>query len=92
MDQPRKVVKPARGQLNREIKRPCRCICGKYIDYVLLIAFVYVPGNRYTFYLGTCTFVHVSLLYMNVCVTTAVSVHIMYYECNSTYVYLVPGT
>ena len=26
IDQPRKVAKPARGQLNREIKCPCRCI------------------------------------------------------------------
>ena len=32
MDQLRKVAKPARGQLNREIKRPCnRCIRGKYM-------------------------------------------------------------
>ena len=31
MDQTRsKVAKPARGQLNREIKCPCRCIHGKY--------------------------------------------------------------
>ena len=30
MDQPRKVVKPARGQLNRGIKFPGRCIRGKY--------------------------------------------------------------
>ena len=31
MDQPRKVAKPTRGQLNREIKFPCRGIGGKYI-------------------------------------------------------------
>ena len=30
------------------------------------------------------TFVHGSLLYVHICVTTAVSVHIMYYECSST--------
>ena len=33
MDQPCKVAKPARGQLNREIKCPCRCIRGKYKPY-----------------------------------------------------------
>ena len=31
MDQPRKVAKPGRGQLNREIECPYRCIRGKYI-------------------------------------------------------------
>ena len=36
MDQPCKVAKPARGQLNREIKCPCRCIRGKYIDYICI--------------------------------------------------------
>ena len=53
MDQPRKVAKSARGQLNREIKCPCRCIRGKYIlKYIftgttvvlLLFVFVYIPG------------------------------------------------
>ena len=36
MDQPRKVAKPARGQLHKEVKYPCtvrRCIRGKYIWY-----------------------------------------------------------
>ena len=33
-----------------------------------------------------------SLLYMHICVTTVVPVHIMYYECSSTYMYiLVPS-
>ena len=31
MDQPRKLAKPVRGQLNRENKCLCRCIRGKYI-------------------------------------------------------------
>ena len=31
IDQPRKVAKPARGQLNREMKCPCRCIRGKSV-------------------------------------------------------------
>ena len=48
MDQPRKVAKPARGQLNRETKCPCRCIRGKYMyictGTVLLFVFVYIPG------------------------------------------------
>ena len=49
MDEPRKVAKPARGQLNREIKCPCRCIIvGRYIyictGTVLLFVFVYIPG------------------------------------------------
>ena len=49
MDQPRKVAKPARGQLNREIKCPCRCIRGKYITYLYccLHLFVYIPGTSY---------------------------------------------
>ena len=45
MDQPRKVVKqPARGQLNREIKCPCRCIRDRYIElymYCCLHLFIY---------------------------------------------------
>ena len=43
--------------------------------------------TRYIFYLGTCTFVHGSLLYMHICVTTAVSVH-MYYECSGVYMFM----
>ena len=68
MDQPCKVAKPARGKLNREIKRPCRYIRGKYILYtywcstaVGICLFI-----RYIFNLGTCTFVHDSLLYMHI--------------------------
>ena len=47
MDRPCKVAKPARGQLNREIKRPCRCICGKYINmywFCTAVCIVYIPG------------------------------------------------
>ena len=59
MDQPRKVAKPARGQLHKEVKYPCtvrRCIRGKYIHMYLhstgpLFVFVYIPG---TVLLGTC--------------------------------------
>ena len=58
MDQPRKVAKPARGQLNREIKCPCRCICGKYKVYILCTAVCICLYTRYIFYLGTSTFVH----------------------------------
>ena len=50
MDQPRKVAKPARGQLNREIKCSCRCIRGKYNFvhiYVLLFEFVYILYQVY---------------------------------------------
>ena len=36
---------------------------------------------------GTCTFVHGSLLYMHICVTTAVSVHTMYYK-EQQYIYV----
>ena len=45
MDQPCKAAKPARGQLNGEIKGPCRCIRGKYINvlvqYCCLCLFIY---------------------------------------------------
>ena len=85
IDQPREVAKPAGGQLNREIKCPCRCIRGEYLRTAVCIC----VHTRYIFYLGTCTFVHGSLLYMHIYVTTAaVSVHIMYYECSSTYMYM----
>ena len=47
MDQPREVAKPARGQLNRKIKCPCRCIRGKYIYmYCCLLLFMY--GHTYS--------------------------------------------
>ena len=41
MDQPHKVAKPARGQLNREIKCPCRCTSSVVVrtHYLLLFAF-----------------------------------------------------
>ena len=87
MDLPRKVAKHARGQLNREVKCPCRCIRGKYIFTAVCICL----HIRYIFYLGTtCTlFVHGSLLYnMHICVTTAVSLRIIYYERSSTYMYI----
>ena len=90
MDQPHKVAKPARGQLNREIKCPCRCIRSKYSTYyVLLLAFVYIPGIFFiqVHVVHSCT-VHC----YNVCSTiTAVSVHIMYYECSSTYTVISSG-
>ena len=54
----RKVAKPDRGQLNREMKSPYRCIRGRYICCISMV-----------------------------CVTTAVPVHIMYYECSSAYMY-----
>ena len=72
MDQPRKVAKPARGQLNREIG--VLAYASVVRTYVLLFEFVYRPGIF--FYLGTLIFVHGSLLYMHICMTTAVSVHI----------------
>ena len=60
MDQPRKVAKPARGQLNREIKCPCRRIRGKYI-YSICTAVCFCLYTRYVFYLETCAFVHGSV-------------------------------
>ena len=89
MDQPRKVAKPARGQLNREIKCPCRCIRIVSTYYVLLLAFVCIPGIFFIWVhvVHSCT-VHC----YNVCATiTAVSVHIMYYECSSTYTVISSG-
>ena len=69
------VAKPARGQLNREIKRPCRCIRRTVRTYVLLFALVYRPGISYiwvdVYY--SCT-VHCGIC---IYVTTAVSVHII---------------
>ena len=41
MDQPRKVAKPARGQLNREIKCPCRSIRGKCIRSIIYVDYWY---------------------------------------------------
>ena len=45
MDQPRKVAKPARGQLNREIKVSLQMhpVISTY-RYVLQFALVYIPG------------------------------------------------
>ena len=78
MDQPRKVAKPACGHFKREVKFPCRCIHGKYIYvYWYITAVCICLYTRYIFYLGTCTFVHGSPLYMHIyiyiyiCVTTA---------------------
>ena len=57
MDQPCKVAKPARDQLNREMKCPCRCIRGKYLHmYWYSTAVCIGLYTRYIFYLGTCTF------------------------------------
>ena len=59
MDQPRKVAKPARGQLNREVKCSCRCIRGKYIYMYWYSTAVCIPG---IYIFGrTFTFVHGSL-------------------------------
>ena len=55
--------------------------------YVLLLAFVYLPGSICFFGYGT-SFVYGSLLCLHIYVTTTVSVHIMYYECSSTYMYI----
>ena len=74
MGQPCKAAKPARGQLDKQIKCPCRCIRGKYIYmywYSTAVCCLFT-STRYIFNLGTCTFVHGSLLYMCICVTTAV--------------------
>ena len=72
MDQPRKVVKPARGQLNKEIKCPWRCIRRKYIYmYCCLLLFVY----------------QVYFLFEDMCIRarfTAVSA----YMCNSVCMYV----
>ena len=64
MDQPRKVAKPARGQLNREVN--CSCLADASVVStsictvtVLLFVLVYIPG---IYIFGrTCTFVHGSL-------------------------------
>ena len=52
MDQSRKAAKPARGQLNTEIKYPCRCIRGKYIYlycclYLLIYHVYFLFGDKY---------------------------------------------
>ena len=57
MDQPRKVAKPARGQLLSVVST---YIC---TGTVLLFVLVYIPGTI-IFFIWTCTlFVHDSLLY-----------------------------
>ena len=82
MDQSRKVDKPARGQLNREMKCPCRCIRSKYICTAPYIAYIY-------FYLGTCIFVHGSLIYYTwyAYMFDVVPVHIVYYKMQQ-YIYV----
>ena len=68
MDRPRKVAKPARGQLNRETKCPCRCIRGKYIRVYMYCYFCFC---LYTWY-------RVYFLYGNMCTRarfTAVSTY-----------------
>ena len=78
MDEPRKAAKPARGQLNWEIKSPCRCIRGKYIDYICIaVCFLFI--YQVYFYLVTCVFVHGSLLYLHICVSTAVCITVYIY-------------
>ena len=64
MDQPCKVAKPARGQLNRDIKCSYRCIRGKYI-YINCCLFLLI--YQVYFYLGTCAVVHGPLLLYNMC-------------------------
>ena len=57
MDQPRKVAKPAHGQLNREIKYPCRCIRGKYIciNIYIYLGYMYIRARFTAVYvLLTC--------------------------------------
>ena len=54
------------------------CTRGKYIDYIctgtasIAVCIGLYTRYQYIFYLGACTFVHGSLLYMHICVTTAV--------------------
>ena len=70
----------------QDMKCPCKYIRGKCrctADFVSI---------RITqiFYLGTCTFIRArftAVLYIHISVTAAVPVHIMSYECSSTYVY-----
>ena len=77
MDQPRKVAKPARGQLDWEIKCPCACIRGKYIALYMYRTAVCIYLFIYQVYVlfGDSTFVHGSLLYMHICVTRAVCMY-----------------
>ena len=84
MDQPREVAKPARGQKNKEIKCTCRYISGMYMymyktrSAVCIYMFIYQVQYIF-YYLGACTFVHSSLLYMYVCETIAV--YVCMYVC-----------
>ena len=70
MDQPRKVAKPARGQLYP-------FVVSKYIrtGTVLLFILVYIPGTSIFFIWGhvhsSCT-VHCCIICIHICVTTAV--------------------
>ena len=66
MDQPLKVAKPARGQLNREIKCPCGCIRGKYIVYVCTVVCICLCV-RYIFYLKTYICVRSTAVYAYIC-------------------------
>ena len=54
MNEPRKVAKPARGELNREIKCLCKCIRGKYVCTAVCICL----HTRHTFnwvHVHSCT-------------------------------------
>ena len=53
MDQPRKVAKPARGQLHKDVKYPCtvrRCIRGKYLHS----RYTKPPSSRNCGHPGVC--------------------------------------
>ena len=79
MDQSCKVAKPAHGQLNREIKCPCRCIRGIYIYmyWYSSTAFCICLYTRYIVNLGAYIYVNarftaVYCICIYICVTTAV--------------------
>ena len=52
MDQLRKLPKLARGQLNREIKCPCRCTSGKFICFAVYIRYMYIRARLTVCYLN----------------------------------------
>ena len=62
MDQPRKVAKLARGELY-----PPEYVHIYMYWYSTAVCIGLYTRYQYIFYLGTCTFVHGSLLYMHIC-------------------------
>ena len=65
------VATPDRGQLNREIKCPCKCIRGKYVHiYCCLLLFIYQVHFLFGEMCICARFTAVSASYIYIYITT----------------------